>query len=253
MKSRNIIVILGLFLASPVARAQEYKVAKNTGRLEINIGKVTVEGYAGNELVFTSRDHEKKDDERSKGLKEINGLGLDDNTGLGINVEDKGGVVTVRQLKKTKSPEIRIMVPKGMTVSYEFDSQYGGDVNFKNVESEIEVSAQYNSIELDNVTGPLTVKTIYGHVEASFDTNVKGPISIVSVYGYADVTLPASVKANLRMSTSYGELYVSKDFKIEIEQNNDREDGDRVTGKINGGGMSVDLNCSYGKVYLRKK
>jgi hypothetical protein len=102
-----------------------------------------------------------------------------------------------------------------------------------------------------NVTGPATVKTIYGHVEATFDQNVKGPLSIVSVYGYADVALPSTIKANLRLSTSYGELYASPDFKIEVDRSQDDEN--RVIGKINGGGMTVDISSSYGKVYLRKK
>lgn len=252
MKSIKIITVTLALLIPGGLKAQEFKLAKSSGRLELRIGKVTVEGTSGNEIIFTSRDYDKKKDERAQGLKEINGMGLDDNTGLGINVEDKGNVVTVRQLKKMNSPNVKILVPKGVIVSYEYDSQYGGDVNFKNIENEIEVAAQYNSVELENVTGPLTVKTIYGHVEATFDTNVKGPISIVSVYGYADVTLPLTIKANIRMSTSYGEIYVSPDFKIEIDRPGDRE-GDRVSGKINGGGMNIDLNCSYGKVYLRKK
>ncbi len=233
------------------AAAQEYKVSKNTGRLEIKIGKVTVEGYNGSEIIFSGKDRDRKDDERAKGLKEINGLGLEDNTGLGINVEDKGGVVTVRQLKKMNSPEIRIQVPKGVTVAYAFESQYGGDVVFRNIESEIEFASNYNSLEMINVSGPATVKTVYGHIEASFDQNVKGPLSIVSVYGYADVTLPVMIKANIRLSTSYGELYASPDFKIEVDRSLDDEN--RVNGKINGGGMNVDINSSYGKVYLRKK
>ena len=95
-----ITIVIAAFLIAGNASAQEFKVQKTTGRLEIRIGKVTVEGYAGNEIVFSSRDRDKKDDDRAKGLKEINGLGIDDNTGLGINVEDKGGVVVVRQLKK---------------------------------------------------------------------------------------------------------------------------------------------------------
>ena len=81
-------------------KAQEFKLVKTSGRLEVNLGRVTVEGHTGNEIIFSSNDHEKDKDERADGLKEINSLGLDDNTGLGINVEDKGGVVTVHQLKK---------------------------------------------------------------------------------------------------------------------------------------------------------
>lgn len=252
MKKKLTLTILTTLFVT-LAWAQDFKLAKNSGRLELRIGRVIVEGYAGNELVFSSRERNKKDDDRAKGLKEINGMGLDDNTGLGINVEEKGNVVTVRQLKRTNSPEIKILVPKGMTVSYDYESQYGGDVSFRNVEAEIEVAAQYNSVELVNVSGPVTAKTIYGHIEATFDQNVKGPLSIVSVYGYADVTLPTSIKANIKLSTSYGELYVSPDFKIEVDRSMQDEDEDRVSGKINGGGMNIDINCSYGKVYLRKK
>lgn len=88
-------------------------------------------------------------------------------------------------------------------------------------------------------------------MEATFEQNVKGPLSIVSVYGYADVTLPASIKANIKLTTSYGELYASPDFKIEVDRSLDDEN--RVSGKINGGGMNIDIGSSYGKVYLRKK
>ena len=253
MKNKNILIAGLIGLIAGVVHAQEFKVAKTSGRLEINLGRVTVEGHSGNEIIFSSNDGEKDKDERAAGLKEINSLGLDDNTGLGINVDDKGGVVTVRQLKKMNSPKVKILVPKGVIISFNHDSQYGGSAIFKNTENEIEISAQYNNIELENCSGPLTVKTIYGHVEATFDAS-KGPISIVSVYGFVDVTLPAATKANLKLSTSYGEIYVAPDFKIEIDRQGDMvRYSDRITGKINGGGMDIDLNCNYGKVYLRKK
>ncbi len=248
---KKLLILLAASLCFGNVGAQEYKIAKSSGRLEINIGRVTVEGYGGNEIIFGGKDRNRKEDDRAKGLKEINGLGIEDNTGLGINVEEKGSSIVVRQLKKMNSPDIRIQVPKGVTVSYAFESQYGGDVVFRNIESEIEFASNYNSLEMINVTGPVTVKTIYGHIEASFDQNVKGPLSIVSVYGYADVTLPVTIKANLRMSTSYGELYASPDFKIDVDRSMDDEN--RVSGKINGGGMTIDINSSYGKVYLRKK
>jgi hypothetical protein len=241
-------------LITGVARAQEYKVAKNTGRLEIHLGKVTVEGHNGNEIIFSSREHKGDRDERAQGLRSVNSLGLEDNTGLGINVTDKGGVIEVFQLKKTSSPDIKILVPKGVIVSFTHESQYGGTAVFKNLTNEIEVSAQYNSIELDNVTGPLTVKTIYGHVEAVFDTNIKDPISIVSIYGYVDVTLPQTTKANLKLSTSYGEIFVAPEFDIKIEPTGQwREYNNKVSGKVNGGGLNIELRCDYGKVYLRKK
>lgn len=249
-------IIIGMFVMclAVTAMAQEYKVARSSGKLQINLSRVTVEGHAGNEIIFSSKDRNREVDKRAEGLRAINGSGLDDNTGLGINVSEKDGVIYVQQLKRMESPEIKILVPKGVIVSFEYKSQYHGKAVFKNMENEIEVAANYNDVELENVTGPLTVKSVYGNVDAAFSTNVKGPVSIVSIYGHVDVALPVAVKANLKMSTSYGEIFAAPDFKIEIERDGDMiRYSDRVTGKVNGGGMNIDFRSDYGKIYLRKK
>lgn len=252
---KKISIVLIALLVSGLTYAQEFKVAKSTGKLNLHIGRVTVEGHSGNEIIFTSKDDRDKDeDKRAAGLRAINGMGLEDNTGLGINVTEKDGAVEVNQLKKMNSPDIKILVPKGVIVYFEHESQYGGEAAFKNMENEIEVSCQYNSVQLENVTGPLTVKAVYGGVDATFNQNVKGPISIVSIYGHVDVTLPAAIKANLKMSTSYGEIFVAPEFKIEVEKDGDFiKYSDRVKGTVNGGGMSIDFRSDYGKIYLRKK
>ncbi|MEJ0032737.1 MAG: DUF4097 family beta strand repeat-containing protein [Bacteroidota bacterium] len=246
---KKLIVIL-LALVAIGARAQEYKVSKSSGRLELHLGRVTVEGHNGNDIIFTTREGDGEKDPRAEGLTSINSLGLKDNTGLGLNVSEKGDVVSVYNLKKNNSPDIKILVPKGVIVAFEHEGTNGaGEAKFKNMENEIEVSVQYNSVELENVTGPLTVRTIYGHVEATLGTTIKDPISIVSVYGYADVTIPASTKANMKMETSYGEILVDPAFSIDVTGS----DGDRVVGKLNGGGVNIEISCNYGKVYLRKK
>ncbi|MBN8578029.1 MAG: hypothetical protein J0L66_13885 [Cytophagales bacterium] len=251
---KKIVMAMGLWLVTYTLYAQEFKVAKSTGRLELNIGRVTVEGHSGNEIIFSSRDHRESKDERAQGLRAINSLGLEDNTGLGINVVQKGDVVEVNQLKKMNAPDIKVLVPKGVIVSFSHQSQYGGKAAFKNVENEIEVSATYNNIELENVTGPLAIKTVYGHIEASLGGTIKGPVSIVSVYSYVDVAIPVITKANLKLTTSYGEILVAPEFNIEVEKQGDWvKYSDRVSGKINGGGLGFDLRSDYGKIYLRKK
>lgn len=254
MKNRSLGLVALALLISTVAFSQEFKIAKSSGKLQLYIGKVTVEGYDGKEIIFTSKDGSDSKDERAQGLRAINSLGLEDNTGLGVNVTEKGDVVEVYQLKKMNSPNVKIMVPKGVIVSFSHESQYGGTAVFKNMENEIEVSTTYNSIELDNVTGPLTIKSVYGSVDCIFGQNVKGPVSIVSIYGHVDVTLPVVTKANLKMSTSYGEIYVAPEFKIEIEKSGEMiRYSDRLSGKLNGGGMNIDFRSDYGKIYLRKK
>jgi hypothetical protein len=250
---KNLILVIALF-ATTSAYSQEFKVAKSTGRLEIHTGSVTVEGHSGNEIIFTSTEARSEKDKRAEGLHSINSLGLEDNTGLGVNVTDKGNVVEVHQLKKTSSPNIKILVPKNIIVSFSHESQYGGEAVFKNLTNEIEISAQYNSIRLQNVTGPLTVKTIYGQVDATFDNVIKDPISIISIYGHVDVTLPQATKANLTLSTSFGEILVAPELNIKVELKGGMVDyGDKVSGTLNGGGGSIELRCDYGKVYLRKK
>lgn len=260
MKNSRLLLALLYTMAIFSLSAQEYKVPKTTGRLELHIGSVVVEGTTGGDIIFTSRDGHDEKDNRATGLVAINGSGLQDNTGLGINVTTKGDAVVVSQLRKTKSPEIKILVPKGIVVSYDYESQYGGEAKFRNLENELEISATYNSVELENVTGPVTAKTIYSSIDADFAANVKGPLSLISIYSTVDVTLPMSLKADLNMKTSYGEMFVAPEFKIELDKTTDKEHGNmvnmsanRVVGKINGGGMKLDLRSDYSKIYLRKK
>jgi hypothetical protein len=253
MKNKSIMVLALLLMSASWLKAQEFKLSKNTGRLEINLGKVTVEGHNGNEIIFTSDDGPRDKDRRAEGLRSVNSLGLEDNTGLGINVTEKDNVIQVRQLKQTNSPDIKIQVPKGVIISFSYESQYSGKAIFRNLSNEIEVNAQYNSIKLENVTGPLTVKTIYGHVDAKLGGAMKGPISIISVYGYADVAIPVDTKANLKMNTSYGEVLADPAFKIDIDRQGEMiHYGGKISGKLNGGGIAIDISCNYGKVYLRK-
>jgi len=86
MKKYLIIAITSL-LAFSAAKAQEYKV-KPAGKLVINLSSVIVEGYNGNEIIFSSKRKEEPEDERAKGLSLVNGAGFTDNTGLGISVTE---------------------------------------------------------------------------------------------------------------------------------------------------------------------
>jgi predicted membrane protein len=253
---KKIVLFIGMIVAGiSVVFAQDFKVARTSGRIEIKeLNEVTVEGYNGNEIVFSSRDHDKEEDERAKGLRAISNSGLEDNTGLGISVLEKGNVIEVQQLKKMDGPDIKIMVPKGITISYSHTSPYGSDVRFKNVENEIEVSTVHNEVYLDNVTGPMTINTVHGGIEANFGANMKNPISIISVHGHVDVSLPITTKANLKLGTSYGEIFVDPEFKIDIDKSGNMvKYSDNVSGKINGGGLDVTLSSTHNSVYLRKK
>lgn len=256
MKIKSIIIALGaVCFAWTSGRGQDYKLAKSSGRLEIReVNEVTIEGYNGNEIVFKSEDGDNEHDERAKGLRAVSAEGLEDNTGIGLSVVDKGNIIEVKQLKKMDGPDVRIMVPKGVTVYYTHTSPYGNDVKFKNVEGSIEVSTLHNGVYLDNVTGPISIRTVHGEIEAVLGGGVKNTIDIESVHGHVDVSIPTATKANLSLGTVYGEIFIDPDFKVDF----DRAGGmvrhsDNFSGKINGGGLEINLTSTHNNIYLRKK
>lgn len=252
---KKIIFLLTLALwGSAAIHAQEYKLTKNSGKLVIRLNGGTIEGYNGNEIVISSRSNSRDEDERAKGLRAINGSGLEDNTGLGLNVNDKGSTVEIAQVGKIEAEDLVIKVPKNMSVSFTYDKVMNhSPIRFRNMENEIEVSAIYNDIRLDNVTGPMTVKSVYGKVDGSLGANIKGPISLVSVYGYVDLAMSPAAKANMSLSSPWGEIFAATEFKFEMEKTGELQKyGSEVKGKLNGGGTEISLKSNWGKIYLRK-
>jgi len=255
MKKR-IIVLIGALVAGMSLYAQEYKLAKSSGKLEIKeVNNVTIEGYSGNEIVFSSLDGPRGKDKRAEGLRAVSNMGLEDNTGVGLAVVDKGTTYEVYQLKKMDGPRVKIMVPKGVSIYFSHTSPYGSDVNFKNVESELEVSTVHNGVHLVNVTGPMQIKTVHGEIEADFNANIKSPLSLTSQHGLVDVTIPQATKATMNMSTNFGEIFVDPALKLEIEPKSEwtKYGSGKVNGKINGGGLEFTLSSNHNNIYLRKK
>lgn len=250
------ILLAAVFVGSVLSgNAQDYKVARTTGKLQIvEVGDVTIEGYDGKEIIFSSRSGDRERDARAQGLRAISSMGLEDNTGLGLSVKENGDVIEVRQLKKMDGPDIRIKVPKGIVISYSHTSPHGSDFRLKNLENEIQVSTVHNQVELENVTGIVTVKTVHGDIDASFPSGVKERVTLVSVHGHVDIAIPTSTKANLRMGTSWGELFVDPELKLENTTTGGMvKYNDNFNGKLNGGGIDIELSSTHSNVYLRKK
>lgn len=231
---------------------QTYKIAASKGKLKIDLGRATIEGYDGKEIIFSNGKVNREVDERAKGLRAINALGLEDNTGLGINVVEKNGVVEVNQLRRISPPEIKILVPKGMIVSFSHESQFGGKITFKNFENEIEATSTYNNMIFENVTGPTTINSIYGNIDAKFNQNIKGALSIVSIYGKVDISIPKTAKANVKITTNYGEILVDPKLGLKLEDSSGMiKYNDQLNATLNGGGNSFNFRSDYETVYLR--
>ncbi|MBZ4189424.1 DUF4097 domain-containing protein [Niabella beijingensis] len=270
MKKIVATIILSIALVS-LAGAQErqFKLPKKTGTLKVNIPGVTIEGYDGNEVVFSAPELKREEkDERAAGLRLVSGSGLTDNTGLNLSVRENGGVIDVDEVGRRDRELITIKVPNTMSVKVATTGAMnaGRSVDIKDFKGELEISTMYNAISLHNITGPVNAKTIYGELTATFASLVKGPVSLVSVYKFVDVSIPSSLKANVNISTKNGNIYAADGLDIKKEVSKEKKDSDGedltgltewsrssdITGTLNGGGMDLILKTSYGKIYLRK-
>lgn len=229
---KQLVILFILLTVGHLANAQkEYKLAKATGWLRLNVNNAVVEGYDGKDIVFmTEKTETGQVDERAKGLVAVSSSGYTDNTGLGISVVENGQDINVNMVSKTSIGILTIKVPQQIKVSFvnnnnslfyaytTNNSTMTNELVLKNLKGEIEVSTNNQKIKLENNTGPMNIKTVNGAIEGVFGGDIKGPISIISVYGYVDITLATSTKANLELGSSYGKVYVDKAFNIDFEK-----------------------------------
>lgn len=242
-----------------LAGAQEYKIAHNGGKLVLDdVDHAKIVGYNGTEVIITAEIEKNSEEfERAAGLKAINSAGLDDNTGLGLSVVKEGDNIKVTQIGQCmcKNDEGYIIkIPRSMGIDFAHSTYDSHQLTLENISKEIVVSTNYTNVELRDVTGPMSIKTVYGSIEAVFsEVSQENSVSLHSVYGLVDAALPASSKANLNLRTPYGQIFT--DFDIQVEQKEGmRELSDkRVSGTINNGGVDFIMKSGYENIYLRKK
>ncbi len=87
-------------------------------------GNLKIEGYAGNEIVFTPVGGEEMTvPDRAKGLKPVYSGGVD-NTGVGLSVEKSDNGINVTCLIPfTNAREYTVKVPEGMSIEVKSECQ----------------------------------------------------------------------------------------------------------------------------------
>ncbi|MEM7108035.1 MAG: DUF4097 family beta strand repeat-containing protein [Bacteroidota bacterium] len=250
---KSIVVTLVTLIALP--GFAQHKIAMSSGVIEFReIMELKVEGYDGNEVILgTSSDY--KIPERAKGLRPVNGMGLKDNTGVGLAVQDESnGHKVVYQVARNSDAKYEVKVPKGVVVKYVNSSIHGDDFLAKNISNEIEVKTHGGDIKLQDVTGPLSANSVHGDIEVTFTVvNQKLPVSVASVHGDVDVAVPNGTDADLSIKTSWGEVYSDLDIKVERHDDMKVYGAKKIEGKLNAGGVAMAISSTHGNVYLRKK
>lgn len=254
MKTTLFLSTIVIVLCGP-AKAQDYKIPVSKAddaslTLDAFSGKLTVEGYAGNEIILSPAE-KVETPERAKGLKPVYSAGTD-NTGLGLSVEKNGNKVSITCLLPfTNSKEFTLRVPDYMAVTVTSQCQNSNEIFIKNMKGEIEVQ-NCHSITLEQISGPVVLATIAGNIDITFATvNTQKPFSITSVSGEIDVTLPSSLGADIEMGTVTGNMFSDFDFN-NSEKNVRQVGGSNLNTRINGGGVKFNIVTVSGNIYLRK-
>lgn len=222
MNKITMIASVLLFTVTQALAQKEFKLSKSGGKLTINnISNLKVEGYDGKEIIFSAaaKKNEKTEDPRAAGLSALSSSGFD-NTGIGISVTEKENTVVVSPIER--DVKLTVKLPQGVALSIKtsgFSHRDSTVIVLNNLKGEIDASTQYENFNLNNIAGPISLKTLYGNIEGKLMPSFKGPISLVSVYGFIDVTVPDQAKADLTVSSQYENLYAAKDLKLVMDEN----------------------------------
>jgi hypothetical protein len=259
--------------------------AQDLNTVPINKGdQILISNFLGSIQVSSSErkgihvktDYTKSIPERAKGLKAIYPNGLEDNTNLGINIQKEGNVIRITSLgKESRKRYYKFTLPKGVNLKIDARNNFFSNqpIRVSNFEAEIEINALGPDVQVENVTGPLLINATNGDIDVVFDkVNQDNPIDINATNGNIDVSLPSDTPANITFKGYNGQLYT--DFKLnqELKQIKSKtkkskealffegkknsffnRSNNSIKGKINGGGVSINLKATNKNVYLRKK
>ncbi|NVO12339.1 MAG: hypothetical protein HXX16_20445 [Bacteroidales bacterium] len=239
----------------------QYKVPVNGSQIKKIVIKnllaeIKIIGSQDNDIIIDAKGLEGIP-KRAKGLRPLYGNGCIDNTGAGVAANESGGILTICGASKgSEDAKYVFTVPKGVSISLDYNSPFANeDIEIKDMEGEVEVSTLNASIKCSNVTGPLVLNSISGNVDINISKlNQNSPTSISLISGDLDITLPATSNANLEMNSLSGGVYTDFDIKIDSKEGNlKRIGGNNIETKLNGGGVELNLSCTSGNIYLRKK
>jgi hypothetical protein len=221
-------------------------------------GSVTVEGYAGKEVLVETSGRGDESEERPRHGAE--GMRRIPNRGQGLSVDEENNVVRVEARNPSEGGDLHIQVP--FQSSLHLSGVNGGAIRVSGVEGEIELSNVNGSIEAHDVAGSVVAHTTNGNVKVVLRRVVPDkPMAFSTLNGDVDVTFPPGLKASVRVRSDRGEIY--SDFEIathghavtsETHKNGRHhiEVEQEMQGSIGGGGSEILLKTFNGDIFIRR-
>ena len=264
MKSIAILIVVVILPMTLFSQDKKYEYTpKVKNRVEVSdlLGEIILKNSTGNSIVIES-DFDMEKPERAEGLQLLGAT--EDNTELGITVTEEEGVVKIMgATKKVKDYVYTISVPQDIAVSIDYNSPFASeDLEIDSYRGSVEIKTLAANVKLTDCSGPFTVSSISGDIEAVFNSlNQDLPTSLATISGLIDVSIPAGLKARVKLSNMTGDVYNN----LDLEAAKENEDDDRAKGldkikrkskgeyTLNGGGQLLTLKTISGNLYLRKK
>lgn len=250
-----VLVIAGLPQLLCAQETQKTLPLNGAKRIDIQIERAGLEivGHNSQEVILEVEGY-RPPPERAKGLRPLYNQATD-NTGMGVMVETKGGVMYIKKASSHQL-DIKLKVPRQLALKIEELNFYGG-APFKvtDFDGEIEINSKNAAIHLEKVSGPVVASSTAGSIDVIFSKlNKEKPSAISNVSGRIDVTLDPNTAVTIDLGTVTGEIYTNLDIDFGDEKDGMKAIGRRNSkGHLNGGGVELALSSVSSSIYLRKK
>lgn len=237
--------------------------------LTVNLiqGGVTIRGTNRKDVLVEAQSIEER---RGSGRGRGSGRSPDSAAGLrrivqsgGFEIEENNNQIRVTSGANHAGTNFTIQVPARINLKLTTLNQ--GPIIVENVEGEIEVNNQNESVTMTNVAGSVVANAHNGHVKVVMTRLASDKaMAFTSFNGNVDVTLPPSVKANLKLRSDMGEVFTDFDIQVrpatttapQAVRGGDgriRIDVNKsVQGTVNGGGPEFELRTFNGNIYVRR-
>lgn len=227
--------------------AQEFETGLDKGstlRLEHIHGSIKIEEYKGKKLLVKAPTFAIP--EKAKGMKLLSAI--EDNTGLGLNQRKEGNTLLLTGVY-SREYEYLLQVPKGITIEATLHDVDADRLEITNFTGALRIEVTHTQVILHNISGPLAIDAAFKTPEIIFakEINQTKPSTIHCVHGDVEISLSKDAKVTVETSSNSGDVYTDMDIKLQKT-----DDTSHILGKLNGGGVLLQLSSSFGDIYIRK-
>lgn len=174
-------------------------------------------------------------------------------SGGDIVVGDVGGDATV----STSGGDIRVGKVSGTAKMH----TSGGNIDLQGSSGPVDAKTSGGDLRLRGVTGSINAATSGGDVQADLSPSGTGQSRIATSGGDITLSLPENARASVDARIELGDNWernnkkydILSDFKSETYVRDDKLEEIRATYKLNGGGVTIQLETSGGNIQIRKQ